>query len=399
MITFMLQLRDESRVLGRDRGPDGRYSISLLSNEYELDRVYMSMQGPRSNQPRIRLSDEIATDETVWITGLETTIVDANSLERISDEFLCHSNLTLNPETTTPERYNQSFETPLHGEWRLFTLVPGRTSIRLPESFGIPVKNGTLLDYFTMALNLNGGLPSRKVRMKTRISYRHAAADKAAMRPLFRRSLYVYQQHQQQPSGNPTDASRPQHDHHGEHCADICTEHQVGQTPSSFASLLPEALDVHPGATCCVAIASSDGIVTQFGEANTVHWMVPPGRHRYRTEVTQQMNLPFDTTVHYVTGHLHPFGKFIELVDMSTGQVVFNVSSKDLSDRLGVEEMSQIISEDGIPIRKGTRYELIAEYDNTTDQPIDAMAILYFYALDQPASAPHSKKAAEIVGP
>ena len=111
--------------------------------------------------------------------------------------------------------------------------------------------------------------------------------------------------------------------------------------------------------------------------------MVPPGQHVYRTEVTQQMNLPFDTMAHYITGHLHPYGESMELIDLETKQAVFTITAKCFEDRLGVASMSDIVSRAGIALVKGRRYELVARYNNTRSEPIDAMAILYFYARDQ----------------
>ena len=57
---------------------------------------------------------------------------------------------------------------------------------------------------------------------------------------------------------------------------------------------------------------------------------------------------------------------------------------RDRTDRLGVQWMSEIKSREGIPLQKGRSYELIADYDNTTNAPIDAMAIIYLYAIDVP---------------
>ncbi len=111
--------------------------------------------------------------------------------------------------------------------------------------------------------------------------------------------------------------------------------------------------------------------------------MVPPGHHRYRCEVTEQMLLPFDTTAHYVTGHLHHMGTSLRLVDMDTQETVFEITAESRKDKLGIVEMSEIHSVEGIPIEKEKRYELIADYHNQADSAIDAMAILYIYLLDE----------------
>ena len=236
-----------------------------------------------------------------------------------------------------------------------------------------------------MSLNQNPGEPERQIRLQTRVSYRSVAEGKPAPRPLFRRSVYVYQQHKLEQQPRAASAKKPVHQ--GEMCGQSCELDRKGGTPSLFFPEDLAARSSHPGATCCVANASDGGVLTQFGDENTIHWMVPPGVHQYRTEVTEQMDLPFDTTAHYVTGHLHPFGKSLTLVDIKTRQTVFQIEGRSLEDRLGVAEMSEIVSQAGIPLQKGRRYELVAEYVNSTDHPIDAMAILYLYALEADASA------------
>ena len=148
----------ESRVLGRNQHAEGSLSTDLLSAPYHLDRVYMSMTGPWSNQRGIRLSETAPPEETLWLTGIETQVVAADGLTRISNEYFCHSNLTLDPGSATPEQLNASFDSLTHGNGRFFTLIPGRISLMLPPGFGLPVKNAMLLDSLTMALNQNPGI-------------------------------------------------------------------------------------------------------------------------------------------------------------------------------------------------------------------------------------------------
>jgi len=367
----------DHRVLGRSVTGD-RFELTILSAPYHLDKVYKSMQGPAGNQPRLRLIDDAPADETLYITGVESRVVDGDSFEPASNEFYCHANLTLCPDTTTPEKHNASLGGKTHADWRLFTLVPGRWKIHLPEGFGIPIKNGTEIDFFTMSLNQNPGLPQRWVRMRSTITGRRGIK----LRPLFRRALCVYQQHAPDKS-LVKDLTNPHANmHQGGQCEADCKRNQAGKSPSKFGGA-PPGKPAHPGKSCCVDNASLDGILNRFGKENTIHWMVPPGKHAYRTEVTEQLNLPFSTTMHYVTGHLHPFGKTIRMVDMETGETVFEIAGRNRTDRLGVQRMSEITSQQGIPLRKGRRYELVADYDNTTSAPIDAMAIIYLYALDE----------------
>jgi hypothetical protein len=372
-----LSVIDKPQVLSRGSSEDGRY-VDIESTAYLLDRVYLSMQGPRSNQSQLRLDLDSRDADTIWLTGIETTNVDADTGNEISDEYFCHSNLTFSPKSTTPEDHNAAFHAKKHMEWRLFTLVPGRMQLKLPRGFGIPIRGETQFDYFTMALNQNAG-PERRTRMRTRIVYQRDG--EGPMRPLFRRGLYVYQQHVKS-NGVSRPRSR-QLQHQGEFCSASCKLDLTSESFSTFRSVHSNwMLDQHPGAKCCVTNASSDGVTEQFGAENTVHWMVPPGKHEYHTEVTKQLQLPFDTSIHYVTGHLHPYGESLTLINLDSGEMVFEITSQDYDDRKGVYRMSEIQSIQGVPMRRDGRYELVAKYHNSTNEDVDAMGILYFYALD-----------------
>ncbi|MBV9670489.1 MAG: hypothetical protein JOZ43_05990 [Acidobacteriales bacterium] len=118
-------------------------------------------------------------------------------------------------------------------------------------------------------------------------------------------------------------------------------------------------------------------------EGMTNHWTVPCGRHIYMTDVTPQLNLPFDTTIHYATIHVHPFARGVELRDLTTGQTILKLNSKDWPDRIGVARVEEFKSIEGMPILHNHRYELTTEYDNTSDSNTDAMAILYLYLLEK----------------
>lgn len=398
-----------SSILSSSDSPEGKGYLEILSKGYSIDRIFQSMEGPASFQAALKLSPGGRDDEVLFVTGVSSQMVDKDNRREAPVELFCHANLTLSEAHSSPAKHNAGFEQPTHTDWRLATLVPGSMSLRLPEGFGIPVKNGTLLDYYTMALNQNPGVPSQTVRIKSRIDYTHARDTRA----LFRRSVYVHQQFRETPAAPATMKSTAQKamqdimqssatqggfmqgspgpraledvvesvTHSGAACGQSCDRNQLSKNPSLFVDL---AVPTHPGATCCVSNASAGGLLRQFGKDNTIHWMVPPGRHSYRTDVTAQMELPYDTTAHLITGHLHPYGTSMRLVDKQSGKVVFEITSQNFSDKIGVQRMSEIVSTEGVAIRKGHQLELVADYENTTDQPIDAMAIMYLYLAESP---------------
>ena len=326
---------------------------TLVSDPYRLDKIYRSMEGPYSVQSGIHVAP-VDKSPVQWITGLETEVVDATEQKPISQEFFCHSNLTFAEHSGTPDQYNQRLGGKTHLDWRLFTLVPGRLSIDLPKGFGVPIPADAPLDYLTMSLNLNARDQMVNVRMRTKMHTIAADQPGAPTKALFRRALYVIQPGSESVDKKIACAANPKMQHVGAGCGEI-----------------PK-------------MTSPNG--STMGTPNggfTNHWNVPTGRHVYTTEITPQLNLPFDTTIHYATIHVHPFARGMELRDITTHTTVLRLNSQDWPDRVGVARVDEYKSIDGIPISRDHRYELSVEYDNTSDAKTDAMAILYLYLLEK----------------
>jgi len=337
---------DRARVIGHDVADSGAGSFTLLSQTYTLDRIYHSMQGPFGVLEDIKLERQ-DPQKLLWVTGIETTVMEKDGETAISPEFFCHANLTLGENGNTPEAHNASFGGATHLDWRLFTLVPGRLSQHLPRGFGVPVHGGEPLDFLTMSLNQN--VTDRTVLARFRTNVFYVPNGARPMRAVFRRAIYGYE-----PMG-----------------------HAVKDGACMGGS--------HPGQACGPfqgRTASNHGFVPSVGPERTIHWLVSPGEYEAHTPVDDQLNLPFDTRVHYATGHLHPFGVSVALCDLTTNETLFTIKAQDWDDRLGVARMDEISSPEGIPILRDHTYELVTVYNNTTQADIDAMSILYFYCRD-----------------
>ena len=329
--------------------PDHTQTATLVSDAYRLDKIYRSMQGPMSIASGIHLNTSPNKCSLQWITGVEAEVVDAEKETPVSQEFFCHSNLTFAEHSGTPDRYNRELGGKTHLDWRLFTLAPGRLSIQLPDGFGVPVPADAPLDYVTMSLNLNERNQIVNVRVRSKLQTIAGDQAGAPTKALFRRALYVLDSH-----GITSDMGP------------ACTMKSMGQ---------------HVGVAC--GEMSKITLVNNKGESLMNHWIVPPGHHVYRTDITKQLNLPFDTTVHYATIHVHPFARAMELRDLTTGELVFHLTSQDWQDRIGVAHVDEFKSAKGVQIFRDHRYELTAEYDNTSGANTDAMAILYLYLLEK----------------
>jgi hypothetical protein len=333
--------------------PKNNSVLTLVSGGYRLNKIYRSMEGPWSVQGDIEIAPK-SKAPVQWITGLETQVVDASSQTPVSQEFFCHSNLTFAENSETPEHYNKALGGKSHLDWRLFSLVPGQLSIELPPGFGVPIPSVARLDYVTMSLNLNPRKEPVNVRMRTKIHTVSGDEPGAPTKALFRRALYVMQHQNQSGEMGPACMAKPGAQHIGAGCGELVKVNLA----NGSAVLMP-------------------------AEGMTNHWTVPRGDHIYTTEITPQLNLPFDTTIHFATIHVHPFARALELRDLTTGGRLLHLTSRDWPDRVGVAHVEEFKSIEGIPIFRTHRYELSVEYNNTSPSDTDAMAILYLYLLEK----------------
>src|SRR4029077_43289 len=115
------------------------------------------------------------------------------------------------------------------------------------------------------------------------------------------------------------------------------------------------------------------------GRTFSGHWIVKPGREENHTLVTKLLDLPYDTTLHYVAVHLHPFAESVELRDLTGGTTVFKSNARQVPDRVGLAEVEYLSSAEGIPLYKDHQYEVTSVYDNTSGVDQDAMATMFLY--------------------
>lgn len=333
------------------------YEHEVLSEVYEVDRIYKSMQGPSGLQ-RVALGK--GERELFWIVGFEAVMVDPEGNEKISQEFMCHTNLDIDVE-----RHQATFGDDKRMTGRLFTLSQGQYRIDLPPGFGIPIVSDELLDVNTQVLNLN--LPDTKHRVRHRVILRFVR-DRDLEKPM--KALFVAGAYglklldgkdghyglDQEPAQTP-------HEGHGEH--------------GSHGACLPgENAGKH---------SLDDG----KGRVFTGHWVVKPGREVNHTRVTELMDLPFDTRVHYVAVHLHPFAESLELIDLTTGKSVYKAKTRQAEKGIGLAHVDFYASEEGFPVFRDHEYEIVSTYNNTSSQDQDSMAVLNLYMLDEKFQKPN----------
>ena len=143
------------------------------------------------------------------------------------------------------------------------------------------------------------------------------------------------------------------------------------------ASCLPG--DVAPQS---MAVGKKGLIVDPYGNQFTGHWVVPPGREQRRTLVTELLAIPFDTRIHYISAHLHPFAESLELKDLTTGDTLFRSTARGPEQAIGLTQVESYSSAEGIPVYHDHEYEMVSVYDNTSGTDQDAMATFFVYLYD-----------------
>ena len=327
------------------------HRLTHVSPIFEVDGTFGAMTGPLDQTFNIPFNNQDHR-ELVWLTGFEAESVGPKE-ETKPDEFLCHAAVWMECKI---EDYRALWGEEGYGSGRFFTLAQGQVSMKFPEGFAIPAPGGQTFSLTTQLLNEWEENVGERVRHKTQLYFdRNRDLDEPPTPlALFEATARVYM--------DPEEAA------------------EAGQ-PSA------EMVPAHGG----------DGVDSQ-GRRWSAHWLVPPGRHEYRSPV--DLMLPFDTKAHYIAIHLHRLAVSCELIDKTTGEVVFHADAHHTNGRLS--KVDHYSSTEGLQLYKDHEYELVSVYDNTEDEKIGAMAIAFIYVEDKLFKMPDLNKLvapAPIVGP
>jgi hypothetical protein len=320
---------------------------TILSPPYRIEEKYRSMLGPYAQQEVFLVESE--TPELLWITGYETEVVDATDGSEVSQEFVCHANLDFEPR-----EYMDTFRMRHGVSGRVFTLSQGQQRIDFPDGFGVPILSTQPFQLTTQVLNLNLEDPDLTVRHRVTIDFvrDREVPPERPMKPLYQAAVQGFKSLED----------------HGIHYG-VGTEHVD--------------TEVHgPGCGVGMPAVMSAEESDPLGQRFTSHWVVEPGREVNRSLVTHFLNLPWDTTAHYIAVHLHPFAESLELIDRTTGETVFRAEVDPADGKIGIDRVDHLASAEGIRLYKGHEYELVSVYENTSVENQDSMAVMYMYLLD-----------------
>lgn len=320
----------------------------FLSPVYLIDKIYPSMMGPMSTHAMV--IDASGPAELLWIREFRSTMVSADAETPLSEEFMCHTNLSFSAKQLAAHRKRFPSRVVLQ-TGRLFTLSQGQLDVAFPPGFGIPLMSDQGMLVNTQVLNHNLENPDLEVRHRLRISYVRDRDLEKPLKPLL-------------PVGIQELALVEGEDGH----VGLSSDEVDPEKHGAGCSLGEPALDV-----------PTEVFPDRQGRVVTGFWKVPPGRDERTTRVTDQLGLPYDTTAHFIAVHVHPYSESLELRDRTTGETVFKSTPEPRKDQVGLKRVETFSSPEGLPLHKDHEYELISVYDNPTQHETDAMATMILY--------------------
>ncbi len=331
-------------VATRDGAPV--YQKVILTPVTNVDRIYRSMQGP-INLHRFELGAGDSR-ELLWITAYDAVMVGADGTTPMSQEYMCHSNLSIRPGPGLVFFFPSEIQ-PSGG--RLFSLAQGQLSLRLPPGFGVPVLANQTLQIAAQVLNLT--LPGHPFDVRHKISVEFVR-DRDLAKPLVAvmpRAVFAM---------------------------------KLLDGTDGYFGLTHDAIDkAAHGEGCQVGVdvkSPFPSVVTDpNGRSFTGHWVLKPGREENHTLVTRLLALPYDTTIHYAAVHLHPFAESIELRDRTARTTVVKSRARQADRGIGLAEVESFSSVEGVSLYKNHEYEVISVYNNTSGAEQDAMATIFLY--------------------
>ena len=332
---------------------NAQHEYKMISPAFLIDGIYKSMEGPKASN-YVQLSQD---STTLWLTGFRVKAVESKSKEKISDDFICHTNVDFNDV-----KYYSGF----HLEKRIGKQYPRMTSLShgmenftFPKGYGVPMKGNDLLYVTTQSLNHNIKDANLLIKHEVGITY---TDNSVPMKPLMSRTAFIMLPYDKNdPYKEPTD----------------------------------------PGTDQCVPVETKNHSYDD-GKGNKLsgHWVVPKGKSLYRSSVNSQLQITDSLRLHAAAIHVHPFATKIALFDKTLQKPVFSSRITNHKDRIGLSHVEPFSSEEGIWLYAGHEYEIVLEVNNTTatDQDMMGSMFLFFYDKELDMILNGNKKSGGVAG-
>ncbi len=312
---------------------NSKVEYKMLSPAFLIDGIYKSMEGPKASN-----YVQVSQDSTlIWLTGFDVDALNAKSGEKISDDFICHTNVDFNDVA-----YYSGFglDSRIGKQYpRMTSLSHGMEKFEFPNGYGVPMRGNALLFVTTQTLNHN--LPDINQQVKHEVSIKYTSKK---LKPLMSRTAFVMLPYDKRdPYKEPTD----------------------------------------PGSNQCVPVETKNHSYDDgSGNMMSGHWVVPKGKNVYRSSVNNQLQISDSLRLHAAAIHVHPFATSIMLYDKTSNMPIFKSLVTNHQNAIGLSEIEPFADEKGIWLFKDHDYEIVLEVDNTTNENQDMMGSMFLFFYD-----------------
>jgi hypothetical protein len=319
------------------------YVADFSSSTLVVDGIIKSMKGPVSYKIFL-LNDK--EEELYWITGMDVKANSKYNSEGISNDFICHTNLYHNDVEHFARMGLEERNNLQHAQ--AITLTKGDLFFDFPEGFGYPLFSNEKIYLGSQALNLNIENPLFTVDFNFKLKFEKDREQR--LKPLYMRYVVV---------SLPYDIENKE-----------------------ISTIFQENRD---NKVSCVAL-DQDGKyfnrVDENGEPTTVFWLVPKGKHTYRSDFTKSLALDTIVTLHKINAHVHPYATSIALRDKTIDSTVFKAIVTNYKKKVGLDNITSFTSKKGIKMYPDHDYELVEEVNNTSNQEVEMMGSMFLYFYD-----------------
>lgn len=318
----------------------------MISPDFYIDGIYKSMEGPKSSN-YIQLSQD---STLLWITGFHVKALDSKSQNKISNDFICHTNIDFN-DVKYFSNFNLKKRIGIYYP-RLTSLSHGLENFTFPKGYGVPMKGNDMLFITTESLNHNITDANFSIKHEVTIDY---SKNSTYTKPLLSRTVFI-------------------------------------MLPYDKADPFKSPLD--PGKNYCIPVETKNH--SYDFEKETVmsgHWVIPTGKKIYRSNIDNQLQIKDSLRLHAAAIHVHPFATSLTLRDKTTKKAVFIGKMNNHKNKIGLSGINQFSSENGIWMYKNHEYELVLEVNNTTKVTQDMMGSMFLFFYDSELENILNKKA------
>lgn len=315
---------------------DAKQEYKMISPAFLIDGIYKSMEGPKASN-YVQLSQD---STLLWITGFHVSALDSKTKKPVSNDFICHTNVDFNDVNYftnfgLTNRIGKQYP-------RMTSLSHGLENFSFPKGYGVPMKGNDWLFVTTQSLNHNLPDANYLIKHEVRIEYLKKNPN---TKPLMSRTVFIML---------PYDKHDP----------------------------YKEPLD--PASNQCVPVETKNHSYDD-GSGNKLsgHWVIPSGKHRYRSSIDAQLQMTDSLRLHAAAIHVHPFATAITLFDKTTNKSIFTSKVANHQGKIGLSKIEQFSSEAGVWLYQNHQYELVLDVNNTTAIEQDMMGSMFLFFYDK----------------